>query len=104
MSERSEQVKEIPAIPIKPGQTQWVKIGNEWVWETTYARMVASVVNEGSTREFLIDIRTEYKDRLHAIALLPKAVIEDLYKDLQRQEHTGCQCPVELDDDPNQTA
>jgi septal ring factor EnvC (AmiA/AmiB activator) len=75
------QVNEGP-IPIPPGQPQWEKDGSGWVWKSQFCLMTVRVVNEHDERQFLIDIRHEYNKSVQAIALIPKDVMEDLYKEL----------------------
>lgn len=92
-NENNEQ-QQSEVTPLSPDQPKWEKVDGSWVWRTYYCTMTAKVVNENSHREFLIDIRHNYNRSTHAVALIPKEVIEDLYKeftqyDVKEQELIG---------------
>ena len=85
-SEKTEETPPNEVIPLEAGQPKWEKEDKEWVWRSHFCVMKAKVVNENSYREFLIDIRHQYDRHVSAIALIPKEVMEDLYKEFTQYD------------------
>lgn len=117
-------------IPLSPHQPKWEKEGDSWLWRTLYCNITIKIVNKDSHRELLIDARNSYTSEVQTITLIPKSVLEDLYRELVDQEindmktqlglltaklaqteadlessrQTFNGVPVEVDDDDDQTA
>lgn len=88
---------------------KWVKRGNTWVWwDGLFIKIEARVINENAERQLLIETNNDLQKGGHSVTLLPKYIIEDLYKELVTSEVNEVknelellksvhdQCPVEL--------
>lgn len=76
----------------KATEVRWAKEGNVWVWRTLFNEVTVRVVNEGLERQLSIHAKNELS-RGQMFTLIPKYIIEDLYKEIVSSETV---VPVEL--------
>lgn len=68
-------------IPPSPEKT-WFKKDGAWYWKWDFGETQVSLINAESTRQVLVVIRNELSKESRAVSIIPKSVIEDMYKDL----------------------
>lgn len=82
MSEQQVESTEPPRVV----SGSWTKEGSTWVWRTLFDTVYVKVINEGDSRQLMIDARNDIAKRGVMITVIPKHIIEDLYKEMVSEE------------------